>query len=154
MQIHQLLMNLGTNAVQAMLGDGKLSVALDAIEVGESHHATVGVVAPGAWIVLRVTDEGTGIAAEILPRIFDPFFTTKDASVGTGLGLSLVLRIATELGGAIDVRSEPCVGSTFSIYLPRAGDALDEPRDSSLSAPARARANACSSSTTRNRCSN
>ena len=135
-QIHQLLMNLGTNAVQAMLGDGKLSVDLDAIEVGEPHHATVGVVAPGAWIVLRVTDEGTGIPAEILPRIFDPFFTTKDASVGTGLGLSLVLRIATELGGAIDVRSEPCVGSTFSIYLPRAGDALDEPRDSSLSAPA------------------
>ena len=135
-QIHQLLMNLGTNAVQAMLGDGKLSVALDAVEVGEPHHATVGVVAPGAWIVLRVTDEGTGIPAEILPRIFDPFFTTKDASVGTGLGLSLVLRIATELGGAIDVRSEPCVGSTFSVYLPRAGDALDEPRDSSLSAPA------------------
>ena len=82
-----------------------------------------------------MADEGAGIPAEILPRIFDPFFTTKDANVGTGLGLSLVRRIVTEIGGAIDVRSEPDVGATFSVYLPRAGDAIADRDDKSLSAP-------------------
>ena len=134
-QIHQLLMNLGTNAEHAMLGDGELSMSLEDIEVTEPHQATVGIVTPGAWIVLEVADKGTGIPADVLPRIFDPFFTTKDANVGTGLGLSLVLRIVTELGGAIDVRSEVCVGSTFTVYLPRAGDAPEETHDSLLSAP-------------------
>jgi len=134
-QIHQLLMNLGTNAEHAMQGDGRLSVSLDGIEVTELYQATIGTLAPGAWIVLKVADEGTGIPADTLPRIFDPFFTTKDSNVGTGLGLSLVLRIVTELGGAIDVRSEACVGSTFTVYLPRAGDAPEEARDSLLSAP-------------------
>jgi CheY-like chemotaxis protein len=82
-----------------------------------------------------VADEGTGIPDDILPRIFDPFFTTKDASVGTGLGLSLVLRIVTEVGGAIDVRSEPCIGTTFIVYLPRTGDAPEELHDKSLAPP-------------------
>jgi PAS domain S-box-containing protein len=134
-QIHQLLMNLGTNSVHAMLGEGTLSVTLDVVDVGESHQATVGTVAPGPWILLKVADEGTGIPDEILPRIFDPFFTTKEANAGTGLGLSLVLRIVTEVGGAIDVRSEPCVGTTFTVYLPRTGDAPEELHDKSLSPP-------------------
>jgi CheY-like chemotaxis protein/anti-sigma regulatory factor (Ser/Thr protein kinase) len=134
-QIHQLLMNLGTNAVHAMLGEGTLSVSLEVVEVVESHQATVGTVEPGAWILLRVADEGTGITDEVLPRIFDPFFTTKEASVGTGLGLSLVLRIVTEVGGAIDVQSESCVGTTFTVYLPRAGDAPEESHDEPLSPP-------------------
>ena len=134
-QIHQLLMNLGTNAVHAMLDDGKLSVTLDTVEVVEPRHATTGTVAPGAWIVLQVTDEGTGIPAEILPRIFDPFFTTKEAHVGTGLGLSLVLRIVTEVGGVIDVGSQPGAGTTFTVYLPRAGDALEVSDNKELSTP-------------------
>jgi PAS domain S-box-containing protein len=135
-QIHQLLMNLGTNAVQAMPREGRLSVALNAVEVVEPHQATIGIVAPGAWIILQVADDGIGIPAEILPRIFDPFFTTKGASVGTGLGLSLVLRIVTEIGGAIDVQSEPGVGTTFTVYLPRSGVAPEEPNDKALLAPA------------------
>ena len=135
-QIHQLLMNLGTNAVHAMLGEGTLSVALETVDVVALHQATIGTVEPGEWIVLKVADEGTGIPDEILPRIFDPFFTTKETSVGTGLGLSLVLRIVTEVGGAIDVQSESCVGTTFTIYLPRAGDAPEESRSKSLSPPA------------------
>ncbi len=135
-QIHQLLMNLGTNAVHAMPEGGKLSVALAAAEVVEKQQATTGTVAPGAWIVLEVADEGTGIPAEILPRIFDPFFTTKEANVGTGLGLALVLRIAAAVGGVIDVASQPGVGTTFTVYLPRAGDASDELDDTEFSAPA------------------
>ena len=135
-QIHQLLMNIGTNAVQAMPNKGTLSVALDATEVRELRQATVGTVAPGAWLILEVADDGTGIPADILHRIFDPFFTTKEATVGTGLGLSLVLRIVKEVGGAIDVQSEPGLGTKFTIYLPRAGDAPEEPRHKVLSAPA------------------
>jgi PAS domain S-box-containing protein len=134
-QIHQLLMNLGTNAIHAMPDGGMLSVSLDAAEVVEKRHATTGTVAPGTWIVLRVTDEGTGIPAEILPRIFDPFFTTKEAHVGTGLGLALVLRIVAEVSGIIDVDSEPGVGTTFTAYLPRTGDASDELDNKELSAP-------------------
>ena len=134
-QIHQLLMNLGTNAVHAMLDEGTLSVALEVVEVVESHQATVGTVEPGPWILLKVADQGTGIPDEILPRIFDPFFTTKEANTGTGLGLSLVLRIVTAIGGAIDVQSELCVGTTFTVYLPRSGDAPAELRDKSSSPP-------------------
>jgi signal transduction histidine kinase/ActR/RegA family two-component response regulator len=134
-QIHQLLMNLGTNAVHAMPGGGTLSITLDSVDAVEAQQATTGTVAPGAWLVLKVADEGTGIPAEILPRIFDPFFTTKETNVGTGLGLSLVLRIVTEVGGVIDVGSEPGVGTTFTVYLPRAGDAPEESDDKELSAP-------------------
>jgi signal transduction histidine kinase len=65
---------------------------------------------------------------EILSRIFDPFFTTKMSGVGTGLGLWQVLRIVTQAGGAIDVESIPVVGSVFTVYLPRAGDAPQAPR--------------------------
>ena len=134
-QIHQLLMNLGTNALHAMPSQGKLSVALDAVEVVEPRHATTGNVAPGAWIVLQVADEGSGIPPEILPRIFDPFFTTKEANVGTGLGLALVLRIVTEVGGVIDVRSQPDAGTTFTVYLPRVGDAPEEAGEREASTP-------------------
>ena len=134
-QIHQVVMNLGMNAMQAMPGAGTLSVALDAVEILEQRQFTIGSTSPGAWIVLTVADEGTGIPAEIVPQIFDPFFTTKDANVGTGLGLSLVRRIVTEIGGAVDVRSEPGVGATFSVYLPRAGDAIADRDDEPLSVP-------------------
>ena len=135
-QIHQVVMNLGMNAVQAMPGAGALSVTLEAVEVAEPRQFTIGGISTGAWIVLTVADEGAGIPAEVLPQIFDPFFTTKDAHAGTGLGLSLVRRIVTEIGGAIDVRSEPGVGAAFSVYLPRAGDATTDRDDKSLSAPA------------------
>ena len=135
-QIHQLLMNIGTNAVHAMPEAGTLSVALDVVEVADPRPVTIGTAGPGAWLVLNVADEGTGIPEAIIDRIFDPFFTTKEASVGTGLGLSLVLRIATEMGGAIDVRSAPGAGTSFLVYLPRSGDAPETPDDDAGSAPA------------------
>ena len=128
-QIHQVLMNLGTNAVHAMEGEGQLTVGLDIVELAEARPATAGAVVPGSWLALRVADEGMGIPADIADRIFDPFFTTKEVGVGTGLGLSLVLRIVTQVGGAIDVHSEPGVGSVFTVYLPRAGDAPEEQDD-------------------------
>ena len=136
-QVHQLLMNLGTNAAHAMtqVRSGTLTVSLEAAEIAEARQARVGAVAGGSWIVLRVADEGCGMTPEILARIFDPFFTTKEVGVGAGLGLSLVLRIVTQYGGAIDVDSTPDSGSAFTVYLPRCGDAPEEPPPAGVSAP-------------------
>src|SRR5262245_19715184 len=134
-QVHQVLMNLGTNAVQAMPSGGTLSVSLDAVRFEAERAATVGNVVAGEYVVLAVADTGTGIAPEILDRIFDPFFTTKEVGTGTGLGLSLVHSIATELGGAIDLVSTLDVGSEFTVYLPRAGDAAESDEGEAATMP-------------------
>ena len=89
--------------------------------------------------MLTVADTGVGIAPEIVDRIFDPFFTTKEVGTGTGLGLSLVHGIVTELGGAIDVASTPGSGSTFTVYLPRSGDAAEPSERKGVGAAARRR---------------
>ncbi len=125
-QVHQVVMNLATNAVQAMHAGGTLSVSLVLETCNVARPASVGTIHAGEWLVLEVADTGGGIAPEILGRIFDPFFTTKEIGIGTGLGLSLVLRIVTQMGGAIDVSSTPGRGSVFTVYLPRAGDAPAE----------------------------
>jgi PAS domain S-box-containing protein len=121
-QVHQVLSNLMLNGVQAMAGGGVLQVALETRSVSAPALATIGSVAAADYIVLTVSDSGAGIPAAILGRIFDPFFTTKDAGVGTGLGLSMVHAIVTELGGAVSVASSEGEGSTFTVFLPRCGD--------------------------------
>jgi len=95
------------------------------VRLDAPHVATTGTVEAGDYVVLEVSDGGVGIAPDVLERIFDPFFTTKEVGVGTGLGLSLVHGIVTELRGAIDVASALGAGSTFTVYLPRAGDAIE-----------------------------
>jgi PAS domain S-box-containing protein len=132
-QIHQVLMNLGTNAMQAMPTGGFLRISLDARQCAE-RTATIGTVAAADYVVLAVRDTGTGMARELIDRIFDPFFTTKEVGTGTGLGLSLVHGIVADLGGAIDVASVPGVGSEFTVYFPRAGDAVAEVDRSSVEA--------------------
>jgi len=99
-QIHQVVMNLCANGAQAMKSGGTLAVSLDVVDKTTSMAATSALPA-GRYVRLVVRDTGTGIPAKILERIFDPFFTTKDVGVGTGLGLSLVHGIVTELGGGI-----------------------------------------------------
>jgi PAS domain S-box-containing protein len=116
-QIHQVVMNLCANAAQAMKAGGRLTVALDVVERGEAMAAT-SQLAAGRYVRLSVRDTGIGIAPQILERIFDPFFTTREVGVGTGLGLSLVHGIVTELGGGIDVDSKVGEGTTFTVYLP------------------------------------
>jgi PAS domain S-box-containing protein len=129
-QIHQVLMNLVTNAVQAMTAGGTLRVSLDRASVRLPRVATTGTVAATDHVVLEVADTGSGIPPEVLERIFDPFFTTKEVGVGTGLGLSLVHGIVTGLGGAIDVTTTTGKGSVFTVYLPRAGNvtSLSKPK--------------------------
>ena len=124
-QIHQVFMNLATNAIQAMPMGGTLTVVLRVIEVEVECVATTGTIAPGEYLQLKMSDQGSGIAPKSVARIFDPFFTTKDTGVGTGLGLSLVHGIVTEVGGAVDVVSKLGEGSVFTVYLPRFGDAAD-----------------------------
>ena len=122
-QLHQVVYNLATNAIQAMPAGGTLRVELATGRAEASRAATIGALGAGEYVVLTVADTGSGMAPEIVDRIFDPFFTTKEVGTGTGLGLSLVHGIVTQLGGAIDVASALGRGSTFTVYLPRSGDA-------------------------------
>jgi PAS domain S-box-containing protein len=124
-QMHQVVMNLATNAFQAMPGGGAVRVLLEPVHIDAPRVTSTGTLDSGDYVVLEVADAGIGIPPEILDRIFDPFFTTKEVGIGTGLGLSLVHGIVTELGGAINVASELGVGSVFTAYLPRAGDAAE-----------------------------
>ncbi|MEA3157206.1 MAG: hypothetical protein QOK44_4795 [Betaproteobacteria bacterium] len=134
-QVHQVVMNLATNGVQAMTAGGVLCVSLSTARYDAPRVANIGSISAGDYVVLEVADGGTGIAPEALDRIFDPFFTTKRVSVGTGLGLSLVHGIVTEVGGAIDVSSTSGKGSVFTVYFPRHGDAVDIARDTLSAVP-------------------
>jgi len=124
--IHQLVMNLCTNAVHAMEQGGTLSVTLDAVATPLDKTLSHGLLPAGHHVRLGVHDSGCGMEPEVVERIFEPFFTTKESGTGTGLGLALVHGIVTELGGVIDVASRPAKGSAFEIYLPRTDAAAME----------------------------
>ena len=117
-QLHQVVMNLCANAVQAMRSSGRLSVRVEAIQLDQPQVVTTSTLAPGRYVRLAVEDSGVGIAPRVLERIFDPFFTTKEVGVGTGLGLSLVHGIVTDLGGGIEVKSELGRGTALTVYVP------------------------------------
>jgi CheY-like chemotaxis protein len=121
-QLHQVAMNLCTNALQAMQDGGVLEVALDRANVAQSRRLSHGDLAAAAYVRLCVSDTGGGIPPGVLERMFDPFFTTKGVGEGTGLGLSLVHGIVADLGGAIDVRTTVGRGTTFTIWLPIGGE--------------------------------
>jgi PAS domain S-box-containing protein len=122
-QVHQVVMNLSTNAVQAMKSGGTLLVRLDVITVDAPIALVTSTIDRGEYVRLSVSDTGPGIDPSLRDRIFDPFFTTKGVGVGTGLGLSLVHGIATDLGGGVGLRSEVGRGTTFDVYLPCCGRA-------------------------------
>src|SRR5262245_4832882 len=117
-RLHQIVMNLCTNAIQAMGGSGTLRVALEPVDMAAARVFAHSTLAPGRYVLLTVADSGSGMDAATLAWICEPFFTAKALGRGTGLGLSLVYGIVTDSGGAIDVRSEQGCGSTFEIYLP------------------------------------
>ena len=121
-QIHQILMNLGTNAGHSMRDKGGLlEVSLVVEELDTGFAARYPEVTPGPYLKLSVCDTGHGISPENLDKIFDPFFTTKKRGEGTGMGLAVVHGIVRSLGGAITVYSELEKGTTFTVYLPVIG---------------------------------
>ena len=137
-QMHQLVMNLATNAVQAMEGSsGALELGLFVETLETSRSLTHGRLEAGPYAVVRVRDSGSGIAPEVLQRIFEPFYTTKGPGRGTGLGLALVHAIVREHRGAIDVTTAVGRGSTFAAYLPLT---LSGVRQETLDRPAAPRA--------------
>jgi PAS domain S-box-containing protein len=123
-QIHQVLMNLGTNAWHAMKeGSGRLTVTLERCVIDAAHAAVQSGIRPGVYARVCVADTGQGMSPATLQRIFDPFFTTKAPGEGTGLGLAVVRGIMDSHEGAITVTSAPGAGTAFYLYFPAQADA-------------------------------
>jgi signal transduction histidine kinase/CheY-like chemotaxis protein len=127
-QLHQMLANLASNAVQAVSGGGRVVVRATAAEVAEERDCSVGRLQRGRYARIDVCDSGAGMTNEQLERIFEPFFTTKPLGAGTGLGLSLVHGIVLDHGAALEIDSHPGAGTTFTVYLPLSDrDLVPEP---------------------------
>ena len=114
----QVLLNLAINAQDAMPEGGHLRIQMWADVVSEPLAAATGVIAPGHYAVISVSDEGVGMTAEVQARVFEPFFTTKDRGQGSGIGLATVHAIIAQHGGHVRLSSKVGVGSTFEVYLP------------------------------------
>jgi len=119
-QVHQIVMNLCTNAIHAIYGQGHgvLELLLETCELDHTAAAQFVNLLPGNYLCLSVRDNGHGMNEATLEKIFDPFFSTKEQTEGTGLGLSVIHGIITKLGGSITVASKPGQGTRFDVYLP------------------------------------
>jgi len=133
-QLHQIVMNLCTNAVHAMgAGPGRLHVSLSPENLDADAAAAWGVSSGDYWH-LSVADSGDGIAPDVLDRVFEPFFTTKERGQGTGLGLAVVHGIVTDHGGVVRAESRPAQGATFHVLLPMGATERDFPEATPASA--------------------
>jgi len=124
-QVEQILMNLATNARDAMPNGGKFTLRTENVELGPGDMARYPYVRPGGYVRLSVSDTGVGMSEEVRTRAFEPFFTTKPVGKGTGLGLATVYAIVKQSGGYIWISSALGAGTTFDIYLPRAEGKAD-----------------------------
>ena len=150
-QIEQVLVNLAVNARDAMPAGGKLIVATAGTGIDADHAASRVGLGPGRYVSLKVSDTGTGMPPEVIERAFEPFFTTKAKGEGTGLGLATVYGIVTQVGGYVQIYSEPGLGTTFTILLPETSQVGQE-RSPSAQPLQGAPARPCSSSRTRRQC--
>ena len=119
-QLSQVLMNLGSNARDAMPGGGRLTIETENVDLSGDQSAQLAGLAPGRYVLLSVSDNGTGMAREDLEHIFDPFFTSKEVGRGAGLGLAIVYGIVDSHGGRIICDSRPGQGTIFRVFLPAA----------------------------------
>ncbi len=136
-RLHQVLINLATNARDAMPEGGELRIALSRVQVRAGEESPVAGMPPGEWVCQAVSDTGTGIPPEVMAHLFEPFFTAKPKGQGTGLGLAQVYGIVKQHRGHIGVETEVGQGTTFRIYLPaqEAREAEEAPQEETVLAP-------------------
>ena len=123
-QVSQVILNLAVNARDAMPDGGKLTIQSSCVQLSEPRAAAHGVIPPGTYTVLSVSDTGSGMCTEVQSHVFEPFFTTKEPGKGTGLGLAIVYGVVKQTGGWIALSSRPGQGTTFEIYFPRAEQSI------------------------------
>ncbi|NVN88755.1 MAG: PAS domain S-box protein [Rhodopseudomonas sp.] len=125
-QLESAIINLALNAQDAMVGGGHLSIATSNVSLDDPYHSLHPEVLPGEYVLVAITDNGEGMAKEVLDHVFEPFYTTKEVGKGSGLGLSMVYGFVKQSNGHVSIYSEPGLGTTVRIYLPALSQELEQ----------------------------